>query len=401
MDQLELIQGLSKQNDARIVFLIMDGLGGHPMEPRGPTELEAAKTPNLDKLASASICGMADPVGVGITPGSGPGHLAVFGYDPVKNLVGRGVLESMGIAFDLQPGDIAVRVNFCTMDDKGLVTDRRAGRIPNDVCARLSKKLDAIELPGVEVFVRPVKEHRAAIVLRGPGLGGPLNDTDPQVTGKPPEQLEPEGESKKKTAGLLNRFVAQAKELLKDDHPANMILLRGIDCYRKLPTMEEVYKVKAAAIAQYPMYKGLARLIGMDILDVGPEFEDLAATFEKVYNDYTYFFIHVKKTDSHGEDGNFAAKVEVIEHTDAMLPRILALKPDVIAVTGDHSTPALLKSHSWHSVPALVHSKYCRPDPVTEFSERACILGGLGRIPTASLMAEAMAQALKLEKFGA
>ncbi len=402
MDQIELIRSLAKETESKIVFLVMDGLGGHSMQPGGPTELEAANTPNLDKLAAASICGMVDPIAPGITPGSGPGHLGLFGFDPIDSLVGRGVLESMGIAFALELGDVAVRVNFCTMDENGLVTDRRAGRISTELNEKLCAKLDTIELPGVEVFVRPVKEHRAAIVLKGEGLGGPLNDTDPQVTGKPAVALAHHDPATRKTAELLDSFVQQAKVILKDEHPANMILLRGIDCYHPLPTMHEVYKLKAAAVAQYPMYKGLARLIGMDILEVGPDLGDLAGTLEKHYDDYTYFFVHVKKTDSYGEDGNFEAKVKIIEQTDSLvLPRILALDPDVLAVTADHSTPALLKSHSWHTVPAMIHSRYCRPDQVTEFSERACVSGGFNRLPGKCLMAEAMAQALKLDKFGA
>jgi 2,3-bisphosphoglycerate-independent phosphoglycerate mutase len=397
----ELVKELAVETDSRIVFLIMDGLGGLPVSGDGKTTLELARTPNMDALVEKNTCGLADPIAPGISPGSGPAHLSLFGYDPVKYLMGRGVLEALGIDFPLKPGDIAIRVNFCTVDNDGVVTDRRAGRISTEKCAELAEKLDTIKVKGAELFVRPVKEHRAAVVIRAPGLGGNLKDTDPQVTGKKPLPLSPEDEASKKTANLANNFLEKAQDILKNEKPANMMLFRGISSFAKYPSMNEVYKVKAAAIAQYPMYRGLARLLGMDVLDVGEKLENLFDVLERVYRDYTYFFIHVKKTDSAGEDGDWARKVEVIEAVDKQVTRVTALEPECLVITGDHSTPAPLKAHSWHPLPVLLASTNCRPDQVREFNEKECIHGGLGRFLSTSLMPLAMAHALKLERFGA
>ena len=401
MDCQELVRELARETESRIVFLIMDGLGGVAVDPGGPTELEAAKTPNLDRLASESECGLLDPIYPGITPGSGPGHLALFGYDPVKWNMGRGVLEALGINFPLQAGDVAIRINFCTVDEKGVIIDRRAGRISTEKCEALSAELDKIKVPGVELFVRPVKEHRAVVVFRGPGLGDGLNDTDPQLAGQLPVPLLPGDPASARTVELVNQFLDQATKILAPHHPANMILLRGFASFMKYPTFAELYKLKAAAIAQYPMYKGLARMVGMDILEAGSDYNDLFTCLEKNWKDYTFFFVHVKKTDSSGEDGDFERKVHVIEEVDAQISRLLALQPEVLAVTGDHSTPALLKSHSWHPLPVLLRSPYCRRDEVKEFSERACARGAMGRLPTVALMPLALANALKLNKFGA
>lgn len=401
MDSQELLRELVVENEAKIVMLVMDGLGGLPVGPAGQTELETAHTPNLDRLAEEGECGLLDPIAPGITPGSGPGHLALFGYDPVKWNMGRGVLEALGINFPLQAGDVAIRLNFCTIDEAGVITDRRAGRISSEKCVELSALLDRIRLPGVELFVRPVKEHRAVAVLRGPGLGANLKDTDPQVTGKPPLPLTPQDDPSRRTAELVNSFLDQARTILAPHRPANMVLLRGFASFMKYPTMAEVYKLKAAAIAQYPMYKGLARMVGMEILDAGAELPDLVSSLARNFADFNFFFVHVKKTDSAGEDGDFERKVRVIEAADALLPEVRALKPEVLVVTGDHSTPALLKSHSWHPLPVVLHSAYCRRDDVRGFSERACARGGLGRLPTVSLMSLCLANALKLTKFGA
>lgn len=401
MDHQDIIVQLARETDSRIVFLIMDGLGGLPMSPGGPTELEAAKTPNLDRLAEGGTCGLFDPIAPGITPGSGPGHLALFGYDPVKWNMGRGVLEALGINYGLRRGDVAIRINFCTVDDDGVVRDRRAGRISSDKCNELCAQLDKIEVPGVEIVVKPVKEHRAVIVLRGDGLGGNLNDTDPQVTGKTPVPLAPNDPASKRTAQIVEKFMEQAKKVLAPHHPANMMLLRGFDTFKEYPTFAEVYKLKAACIAHYPMYKGLSRMVGMDILTPGNELPDLMSCLEENWNNYTFFFVHVKKTDSSGEDGDFERKVKVIEAVDKLVPRLTALNPEAIVVTGDHSTPAFLSNHSWHSLPGLVSSPNCRPDDTKTFSERACAHGGLGRVPLVSLIPTAMANALKLKKFGA
>jgi 2,3-bisphosphoglycerate-independent phosphoglycerate mutase len=398
---LALMRELQIANDSKIVMLVIDGLGGLPVEPGGPTELEAARTPNLDHLAAGSLCGVSVPIGPGITPGSGPAHLALFGYDPLKYEIGRGVLEALGIGFDLHDEDVAARGNFCTVDEKGLIADRRAGRIPTEKNVELCRLLRGIKLPGVQVFVETVREYRFVLVLRGKGLEGGLTETDPQQLGVPPlpvEALLPEAEQ---TAQLFNQWIAQAREILAEQRPANMVTLRGLAKNPGLPSMKEVYGLRAAAIATYPMYRGVAKLVGMEALDTGETLEEEVETLKAHFADYDFFFVHVKKTDSAGEDGDFALKVSIIEHVDELVPALLDLKPEVLIVTGDHSTPALLKLHSWHPVPTLVHSRYCRADPTDEFSERGCSRGALGRFPAVDLMPIAMANALRLTKFGA
>jgi 2,3-bisphosphoglycerate-independent phosphoglycerate mutase len=355
-----LMKKLQKKNDSKIVLLVSDGLGGLPLEPGGKTELETANTPHLDALAKRGTLGRSIPVLPGITPGSGPGHLGLFGYDPLQFDIGRGVLEALGIDFELGPDDVAIRGNFCSVDDQGNISDRRAGRIPSEIGAALCEKLDKIEIPGVEVFVRPVKEYRLVIVIRGKGLGGDINDTDPQRTGVPPLEPVGENEASQKTAEICKEFMKQAAAILKDDHPANLLTMRGIAKMPEIPTFEEVYGTRAAAIAVYPMYRGLARLVSMDVQDAGQTLESQMDCLEKIWDDYDFFFVHYKYTDSTGEDGNFAAKVAKTEEVDSCIPRITALKPDVLIVTGDHSTPSKMKSHSWHPVPVLSASTPAR-----------------------------------------
>ena len=401
MDHLDLMTRLHIQNNSKVLLLVLDGLGGLPLTPEGQTALEQARTPHLDALAARGICGLSTAVAPGITPGSGPGHLSLFGYDPLVYDIGRGVLESLGIGFDLQPNDLAARGNFCTLDDEGRITDRRAGRIPSEVGTRLVEKLRAITLPGVEVFVEPVKEYRFCLVLRGEGLADGLTETDPQQTGVPPmpvEALRPEAEH---SARLLNRWLDQARALLADEHPANGCNLRGLAKDPGLPKMGEIYGWKAGAIATYPMYRGVAKLVGMDVLPTGDTIESEVETLQKHWDTHDFFFFHVKKTDSYGEDGNFEGRVEVIEHVDHLLPDILALQPDVILVTGDHSTPAKLKSHSWHELPVLLWADDIRPDAVTRFGERPCMAGGLGHIRHVDLLPLAMGYAGRLNKYGA
>jgi len=400
---LEFIGKLVKHADTKIVMLIMDGIGGLPKTSNGKTELEKSHTRNLDLLATKSICGLQIPVRNGITPGSGPGHLGVFGYDPVKYQVGRGVLAALGINFDLKPGDVAARGNFCTVDKKGLVTDRRAGRISTkkneELCKLLCKK---IKLRDTEVFVQTVKEHRFLLVLRGKNISGELHDTDPQEVGKKPLEPNSLSSKKNKTVELVKDFVDQASNILKDEKPANMVLLRGFSKRPNWPTFPENFGLKSAAIAAYPMYRGLAKLVGMDVLKTGDTIKEEFATLEKNWKKYDFFFLHIKKTDSYGEDGNFNNKISVIEEVDKELPRLIDLDPDVVIVTGDHSTPAVLKKHSWHPVPLMLYSKYCRPDNVKHFGERECINGGLGpRFPAKDIMPLALANAERLEKFGA
>jgi 2,3-bisphosphoglycerate-independent phosphoglycerate mutase len=401
MADLDLMHKLANRGETKILLLVVDGLGGLPLTPDGPTELEAARTPNLDALAARSICGMGTPVAPGITPGSGPGHLALFGYDPLQYEIGRGVLEALGIGFDLQPDDVAARGNFCTLDAQGLITDRRAGRIPTEMGARLCEKLRQIHLPDVEIFVEPVKEYRFVLVLRGEGLYDGLTETDPQQVGVPPLPVEPLRPEAAHTAELLNQWLAEARKLLTDEHPANGCNLRGIAKDPGLPKMPEVYKLRCGAIATYPMYRGVAKLAGMEVLPTGETIEDEVETLRQHWVGYDFFFFHVKKTDSRGEDGDFEGKAKVIEHLDAALPDILALEPDVVIVTGDHSTPAVWKAHSWHELPVLLWAKHIRPDGVKQFGERPCMAGGLGHIRHPDLLPLAMAYAGRLAKFGA
>lgn len=401
MLNLEEIKQISIVSPSKIVMLVMDGLGGLPDPSTGKTELGTASIPNLDRLAQNGICGLIDPVSPGITPGSGPGHLALFGYDPLKFMVGRGVLEGIGIGFDLKQNDVAARGNFCTVDAQELIIDRRAGRITTDKCAELCQLLQHIKIRDVEIFVRPVKEHRFLLVLRGKGLAPQINDTDPQKMGVKPYMASATEAAANHTADVVNEFIQEAKKILAKQHPANMMLMRGFSELPRIPSMGEIYRLKPVAIARYPMYKGLARLVGMKVFDANNGIEEELSILASCYNDYDFFYVHVKDTDSAGEDGDFKRKVQAIERVDVALPKLLDLNPDVVVVTGDHSTPALLKGHSWHPVPVLLFSRWCRPDRAGEFSELACTLGGLGRLPAADIMPLAMANALKLTKFGA
>ena len=401
MSNLDLIKSIAQPSPQKIILLVMDGLGGVPLPDTGKTELETARTPNLDKLAERGICGLTDPVGPGITPGSAPGHLALFGYDPIEFNIGRGVLEAVGVDFDLKPGDVATRGNFCTIDQEGNVTDRRAGRISTEKCAELCRLLNGTMIGNTTVFVQPVKEHRFIAVFRGGKLSAEATDSDPQQTGvpaKPVTALKAEAET---MASVANAFIDQARAALRDHSPANMVLLRGFSQHPHWPSMEEIYKFRAGAIASYPMYRGLARLVGMEVLKTGGTIQEEFATAALSLANFDFLFIHVKGADAAGEDGDFGRKVKVIEEVDKALPALLDLNPDVVVVTGDHSTPAVLKGHSWHPVPALLYSKVCRPDKATEFSESACLTGGLGRIPATALMTLAMANAFKLTKYGA
>ncbi|MGA2957181.1 MAG: 2,3-bisphosphoglycerate-independent phosphoglycerate mutase [Thermodesulfobacteriota bacterium] len=398
-----LLSELLIPGSTKIVFLILDGLGGIQMEGKGGTELQVARTPNLDQLAEVSSCGLLDPIGPGITPGSGPAHFALFGYDPVQYNIGRGILEATGIDFPLTEKDVVARINYATVDPSGKVVDRRAGRISTETNQRICQKIQqGLKLGGkVEVIVEPVKEHRAVLVLRGEGLRGEIQDTDPEREGispLDPKGLVPEAE---KTAALVRKILSQVGKILADEPKANMVLLRGFAKHTLYPSMKERYGLNALAIAAYPMYRGISRLVGMtvlpDVSNLEQEFQALAENFPR----YDFFFLHVKQTDSRGEDGNFDGKVAVIEEVDRYIPRARALKPDVLVVTGDHSTPAKLASHSWHPLPVILHSQYCLIDSVKKFDEVSCICGALGRMRSVELMPLALANARRLTKFGA
>jgi 2,3-bisphosphoglycerate-independent phosphoglycerate mutase len=399
----EFIDSLVVKNDTKIIFLIMDGLGGLPMGGRKQTELEAASTPNLDALAKRSVCGLLDPIGYGITPGSGPAHFALFGYDPIKNNIGRGILEAAGIDFPMTERDLLIRINFATIDKKGVVVDRRAGRIDNATNKRICGKLQGNirKLSDVEIIFEPVKEHRALLALRGDGLREEIQETDPQKTGVPPlppKALVREAEG---TESLLQELIEKARNVLSDEDKANMMLLRGYSRFRRYPYINERFGLNALAIASYPMYRGIARLLGMVIGPQPGTIQEEIMALRDNYGKYDFFFVHVKPTDSRGEDGDFDAKVKVIEEVDSLIPLAMELNPDVLVVTGDHSTPAVLASHSWHPLPVILYSETCRSDRVERFGERDCISGGLGRIPMVHLMGLALAHAKRLEKFGA
>jgi 2,3-bisphosphoglycerate-independent phosphoglycerate mutase len=400
--QTNFLSRLITPASTRIIMLVLDGLGGLPRQHGGKTELETARTPNIDGLAERSALGLTIPVAPGITPGSGPGHLALFGYDPIKYEIGRGAMEALGIDFKLGRNDLAARGNYCSVNADGLITDRRAGRIDTSVNQELSKLLSAIQLDGAQVFVEPVKEHRFAFILRSSGLSDALSETDPQKTGVPPLPAVANNPASDKAADLVNRFITSAKRVLADRYPANSLLLRGFARLPELPKFQDRYGLNAAAIAVNGMYRGVARLVGMQVLDLdGPSLDNELTALEKNWRNYDFFYLHVKKTDTCGENGDFDGKVAAIEEVDTYIPRLLALGPDVIVICGDHSSPAALKFHSWHPVPLLVYSPFVRPDGMAEFGERACTRGSLGTFPATSIMPLVLANAMRLAKYGA
>lgn len=399
----ENVTSLLTPANTKIVLLVMDGLGGLPMQPGGKTELETANTPNMDRLAAEGCLGQTLPIDYGITPGSGPAHMSLFGYDPVKYEVGRGVLEALGVGMYVHRGDVAVRGNFCTVDGNGIITDRRAGRISSEEAAPLIEKLKAIQLPGVTIEAKHVKEYRFALVMRGEGLLPDLDETDPQRTGVAPLDVIARTPDAQKTADLFNQWVAEARKILADQPKANCLTLRGFATDPRLATFKEKYNLRAACVAVYPMYKGVSSLVGMDVINFeGETPEDEFAAVERIWNDYDFIFVHIKKTDSYGEDGNFDGKVHIIEGVDEALPHLLKLNPDVLMITGDHSTPCKLKSHSWHPVPFLLSApNTVRADDQTSFGERACARGGIGTINSLEAMPLALGHAQRLTKFGA
>ncbi|HEX6313123.1 MAG TPA: 2,3-bisphosphoglycerate-independent phosphoglycerate mutase [Acidimicrobiia bacterium] len=395
------VTSLIQPADTKILLVVLDGLGGYAAGEHG-TELEDAATPNLDRLAAEGVCGLVEPVGPGITPGSGPGHLGLFGYDPERFELGRGALSAAGLDFELRAGDVAARGNLCTLAGDGTVADRRAGRVPDDEAAAIVARLqDGVRLDGAEVFFRHEREHRVLVVLRGVGLDPRLGDTDPQATGVPPTPAEPLDPDAKRTAELVDALQDQVRTILAGEAKANFLLLRGFDTHRDLPGFAERYGLRAAAVAIYPMYRGIARLLGMDVLGRAADLDEQLDVLRGGWKDHDYFFLHHKHTDSAGEDGDRPRKIAAIERLDAVVPELRALGPDVIAVTGDHSTPSQMAAHSWHPVPALLWSERCGRDPVEHFGERWCLGGGLGLRPTKDLMPVMLANAGRLQKYGA
>ncbi|MBI2501863.1 MAG: 2,3-bisphosphoglycerate-independent phosphoglycerate mutase [Candidatus Latescibacteria bacterium] len=392
---------LAEGRDTKILLVVVDGLGGLPDPRSGKSELDTARLPNLDALAASGSCGLIWPLGPGFTPGSGPAHLALFGYDPWKHQIGRGALSAMGLGLDFRAGDVAARLNFCTVDDQGRVRDRRAGRIPTEKGRQLCEKLAAIRIPGIEVSIAPEMEYRAAVVFRGEGLEDEVSDSDPQVTGVPPHPLEARRQGSARTVEVADAFLTQARQVLRGEEPANMVLIRGFGRYPVLPQMGEIYGLKALAVAGYPMYRGVASAVGMDTVETDWHLDQELAVLRTRWAEYDFVYLHVKKTDSAGEDGDFARKVELLEEVDQFVPRFLELKPEVFILTGDHSTPSVMRSHSWHPVPLVLQSPWAMADGLPGFAERHCRAGSLGMLPSTAVMALALAHARRLEKFGA
>lgn len=403
MEMEKVLEGLVKENNSKIVMVVMDGVGDiHNPEFDNKTPLEYASTPNMDALAKESVCGRHIPVMPGITPGSGPGHLGIFGYDPLNVIIGRGVLEAVGLGVELKHNDVAARANFATLDDGGLITDRRAGRIPTEKTTELCKALSEIkEIDGVRIIIEPGKGHRFVVIFRGDNLNPAVYDTDPQHEGLAPLKAREQKKEAAYTAGIINKFLEKAGELIGDKQPANGILLRGISARPKIPGFKERYKLEAAAIASYPMYRGIADLLGMTLLPAPDSIDGLFNTYIEFHNKYDFFFIHVKGTDQAGEDGEFLTKVSVIEKVDRALPILMGKRPNVLAITGDHSSPCPMHSHSWHPVPILLNSQFCGIDNTMRFTENQCNTGGLGFFESKHLMTLLLANALRLGKYGA
>lgn len=400
----DLIKPLVQKNNSKIILVVLDGLGGLPVN--GRTELEAANTPTLDALAKESACGLHVPVGYGITPGSGPGHFGLFGYDPLEYQIGRGILEALGLGLEVRRTDVAVRCNYATIRD-GVIADRRAGRIPTEKSRKLTEKLQK-ELPGVddaELIFAPGMEHRFAVIMRFREPLMPdaamINDTDPQKEGLAPLEVSALSENAKAVAKAAEQLIGRAHEILRNEEQANYILTRGFSTMPHIPAFLETFGLKALAIATYPMYRGLAQLVGMETPALEGGVEDEITFLEQRYREYDFFFLHVKKIDSFGEDGNFEGKKARIEEFDKLLPGILRLNPDVLVITGDHSTPARMKGHSWHPVPLLLKSPYVLGGLSSSFSERECVKGELGIFPAIHIMPLALANAGRLKKFGA
>ncbi len=400
MISAETYQQLARSGTGKLVLLVIDGLGGLAHPQTGLTELEAARTPNLDALAAEAATGLSVPIGPGITPGSGPGHLALFGYDPIASNIGRGALSAIGIGLGLGPGDLGVRLNFCSLDADGNVADRRAGRIPSRLNRELVAELSGHDI-GCPYDLATESAHRAVLVLRGQGFSDQVRETDPQAVGVPPPAPDPLAEDATETSAVLARFLEVVTERIGSRAPANFVLMRGYATRPQLAPMRETWSIRGACSASYPMYKGLAAIAGMEILDTGDTFPGQLQAVADAWSEYDFFFVHYKPSDAAGEDGDWEGKARAIEEVDAALPQLLALGPAAIAVTGDHSTPAALRQHSWHPVPLLIAGEQALPDRVESFGERACATGGLGHLPARAVLPTLLATAGRLVKFGA
>lgn len=401
MVDLALLQSLAQPASTKLVLLVLDGLGGLPREAGGPTELEAASTPHLDRLVAEGQAGLSQPIGLGITPGSGPGHLALFGYDPVSSNIGRGALSALGLGLHLHAGDVAIRLNFCTLDAQGNVVDRRAGRIATGLNRALVERLNEIEVPGVELDFATESQHRAVLIVRGAYLSPAVQETDPQAVGVPPLEPDPLTATAQHTSAVLRLVTEAVRGCIGSESPANFVLMRGYAGLPELDSLNSLYGLQPVCLATYPMYKGLARVAGMAVVDGLASADDQMAALATGWDEHDYFFVHHKAPDARGEDGDFAAKAAAIEEMDRRLPALLDLGPDVLVVTGDHSTPSRLRQHSWHPVPSLFWGGSVMPDTVRSFGERPCGQGALGVFPAQAIMGLMLAHGGRLQKFGA
>lgn len=417
MKRLELLKDLAFPNGTKILLWVFDGVGGLPHPESGKTELEMAQTPHLDAFARQASCGGLEPFGAGVTPGSGPGHMSIFGYPVADFDLARGVVEVLGAErvllngeevadFRLRPSDLAMRGNFATLDDRNgqkVVSDRRANKIATEESARVCERLSReIHIEGYEVFVMPGEQHRFAVTIRGPELASGLTDGDPQKSGLAVPPIAATRPAAKRAAEVVNAFVEQATTVLEAEPQANTVLLRGIGTPPEIPTMQELYGIRCAAIATYPMYRGIASLVGMDVLEVGSmSHEDEVATLEKHFDDYDFFYLHIKETDSYAHTGEWEKKAGVLEECDPLFERARALGFDVVIVTGDHCTPCLLMEHSWHPIPTMLWSKTVLAGGSQAYTERECYKGTMGVRPSTDLLPLALAEAGRLKKFGA
>ncbi len=396
----DVCKSLHRSAESKILLMVVDGLGGLPHQQTGLSELEMARLPNLDRLAATGSCGLHTQVVPGMTLGSGAAHLGLFGYDPLKYEIGRGALSALGLGLDFKCGDVAIRLNFCTTDSEGVILDRRAGRISTDKCRQLCELLQRVSISGVELEVVPEQDYRAVAKLRGTGLSDRVTDSDPQITGVPPLPLTALSEEADRTVEVANEFLLQTKKLLENERPSNMVLMRGFGSYPKLPQFSDVYGVRALALAAYLLYLGVAAAMGMDVVATYNDLEAEFSTLEEHFGAYDFAYLHVKPTDSAGEDSDFERKIGLLEEVDAFIPRAEALSPDVLLITGDHSTPAVMGSHSWHPVPFVISGSWTLPMQGTAFSERGCAGGVLGNVNSTFLMTLVLAHAGRLAKFG-